>query len=77
MTSEHTKGNTEAFFQKHDYFGLNPKDVCLFEQHMLPCLTFKGKIILEKKYKVARAPSKQFRSYCEYRAKFTASILRL
>ena len=57
MTSEHTKGSTEAFFQKHNYFGLNASDVTLFEQQMLPCLNFEGKIILEKPHKLARAPS--------------------
>ena len=58
MTSEHTKGSTGGYFRKHNYFGLSPDNLVLFEQHMLPCLTFDGKIILEKPYKIARAPSK-------------------
>jgi len=56
MTSEHTKESTRQFFQKHDYFDLNPDNVSFFEQETLPCMTFDGKIILEKPFKVARAP---------------------
>ncbi|KAK2151369.1 hypothetical protein LSH36_366g06006 [Paralvinella palmiformis] len=56
MTSEHTQEATRQFFQKHDYFGLNPDDVTFFEQFTLPCMTFEGKIILETPYKLARAP---------------------
>lgn len=56
MTSEHTKEPTLEFFASHGYFGLNKEDLVVFEQGMLPCFTFDGKIILEKPYKVARAP---------------------
>ncbi len=58
MTSEHTKGSTLDFFNKQNFFGLDPDNVVLFEQHMLPCMTFEGKIILDKPHKVARAPGK-------------------
>ena len=58
MTSEHTKESTLAFFHKHNFFGLKSDDVILFEQHMLPALTLDGKIILEKPYKVHKAPGK-------------------
>ena len=58
MTSQHTKESTRQFFKKNDYFGLNPDNLILFEQNMLPCMTFEGKIILEKPYKVARAPGR-------------------
>ena len=30
----------------------------LFEQNMLPCVSFEGKIILDQKHKIARAPGK-------------------
>ena len=56
MTSEHTKESTLAFFHKHNFFGLKPDDVQMFEQHMLPALTLDGQIILEKPYKVHKAP---------------------
>ena len=48
MTSEHTKEPTIEFFEKHDYFGLDPSNVVVFEQNTLPCLEFDGKIILSE-----------------------------
>ena len=56
MTSEQTKGATEKFFKQHNYFGLHPEDIFIFEQSTLPCFDSSGKMILDEKYKVARAP---------------------
>ncbi len=56
MTSEHTKEPTNEFFKNHGYFGLSKDNIIVFEQSTLPCFAFDGKIILETKYKVARAP---------------------
>ena len=56
MTSEHTMDATKTFFEEHNYFGLHTEDVVFFEQHTFPCLTFDGKIILDQRNKVARAP---------------------
>lgn len=56
MTSEHTKESTRQFFDKNDYFGLEKDNVILFEQFMLPCLTKDGKVILDEKHKISKAP---------------------
>jgi UDP-N-acetylglucosamine/UDP-N-acetylgalactosamine diphosphorylase len=56
MTSEHTKEATRQFFESHNYFGLNSENVVLFQQCTLPCLTYEGKIILDSKFKISRAP---------------------
>jgi len=56
MTSEHTMGPTVDFFEEHNYFGMDPKNLKFFEQRMIPCFQNDGKIILETKSKVARAP---------------------
>ncbi len=59
MTSEHTMESTHAFFKQRNFFGLRPDDVRMFEQHMLPALTFDGKIFLEKPHKVHKAPGEE------------------
>jgi len=56
MTSEHTKGPTQEFFRSNDYFGLKEENLIVFEQGMLPCFTFDGKIILESTSRIAKAP---------------------
>ncbi|KAM7206733.1 Nucleotide-diphospho-sugar transferase [Rhypophila sp. PSN 637] len=56
MTSGPTRGPTEAYFKEHSYFGLDPANVFIFEQGVLPCISNEGKILLEAKGKVAVAP---------------------
>lgn len=59
MTSEFTLAPTEKFFQDNNYFGLRPSNIIMFEQRMIPVVTFDGKVILESKDKIAMAPGKQ------------------
>ncbi|XP_042365161.1 UDP-N-acetylhexosamine pyrophosphorylase-like protein 1 [Plectropomus leopardus] len=56
MTSEFTLAPTEKFFKENNYFGLEPSDIVLFEQRMIPAVTFDGKVILQDKGKIAMAP---------------------
>lgn len=56
MTSEFTLEPTAKFFKEHGFFQLDPDNVILFEQRMLPAVTFDGRAILEQKDKVAMAP---------------------
>ncbi|XP_023678878.1 UDP-N-acetylhexosamine pyrophosphorylase-like protein 1 isoform X2 [Paramormyrops kingsleyae] len=56
MTSEFTLEPTEKFFKENNYFNLDPSDVVMFEQRMIPAVTFDGKVILEGKGKIAMAP---------------------
>jgi UDP-N-acetylglucosamine/UDP-N-acetylgalactosamine diphosphorylase len=55
MTSEHTQEQTEKFLRVNNYFGLNPDNIILFEQHTLPALDFQGKILLDEKHKLTKA----------------------
>jgi len=56
MTSEHTGEPTERFFAENNYFGLDRKNVHFFEQNTMPCVDMDGKIILETKSSIAKAP---------------------
>jgi UDP-N-acetylglucosamine/UDP-N-acetylgalactosamine diphosphorylase len=56
MTSEATKEATRNYFAKYNFFGLKSENVVFFEQYTLPCLTHEGKIILDSKFKLSKAP---------------------
>jgi UDP-N-acetylglucosamine/UDP-N-acetylgalactosamine diphosphorylase len=56
MVSEQTLESTAAFFHAHDYFGLDKNDILFFEQGTLPCFFKDGRVILDAKHKISRAP---------------------
>ncbi len=58
MTSEFTLAPTEKFFKENNFFGLEPSNIIMFEQRMIPAVTFDGKVILQGKGKIAMAPGR-------------------
>lgn len=56
MTSGPTNATTKKYLEANNYFGLNKDDVKLFQQGLLPCFDFDGKILLENKHTIALAP---------------------
>ena len=46
LVSDTNHAATRACFESRAWFGLNPKQVCFFEQGMWPALDADGKIIL-------------------------------
>lgn len=56
MTSEHTMIPTKKYFAENDFFGLREQDIMMFEQGSLPCYDFDGKILLDQKHHLSKAP---------------------
>ncbi|KAI9033929.1 UDP-N-acetylglucosamine diphosphorylase [Phycomyces nitens] len=56
MTSGPTHHPTCEFFESNDFFGLDRSNVIFFEQGVVPCFTLEGKLMLERKDKLAIAP---------------------
>src|SRR5690606_30109098 len=56
MTSDINDAPTRAFFQKHDYFGYEPKDVFFFQQGMMPAFALDGRMLLAEKSSLALSP---------------------
>uniref|UniRef100_A0A8C8E0Z5 UDP-N-acetylglucosamine pyrophosphorylase 1, like 1 n=1 Tax=Oryzias sinensis TaxID=183150 RepID=A0A8C8E0Z5_9TELE len=56
MTSEFTLAPTKKFFEENHYFGLESANIIMFEQRMIPAVTFDGKVIMQSKGKIAMAP---------------------
>jgi len=57
MTSRSNHQTTIDFFEKHDYWGLDKKDVFFFMQEMIPAVDFDGKFLLETKYHLFESPN--------------------
>ncbi len=53
MTSEVNDEATRAFFDKHNYFGLDKNDVTFFAQGMMPAFGTDGKLLLAEKDSLA------------------------
>ncbi|GJQ84452.1 mmy [Trypoxylus dichotomus] len=56
MTSGPTIQQTTKFLVDNNYFQLNSNNIVIFEQGLLPCFDFDGKILLEDKGKISLAP---------------------
>lgn len=56
MTSENTHEMIQKYFEENKYFGLESENMSFFEQGTLPCLTKNGKLLLDQKNKISRAP---------------------
>ncbi len=57
MTSKYNHDVTQQFFAEHGFFGLDPADVIFFEQQMVPCLDFDGKLMLASPSSLAMNPN--------------------
>jgi len=56
MTSPLNYADTVEIFRSNDYYGLDEKDVFIFQQGVLPNFSFDGKILLADKGKIACSP---------------------
>lgn len=58
MTSPINDADTRAFFKKHSYFGLDPRQVMIFPQAMMPAVDMRsGKVLMEDKATIALSPN--------------------
>jgi UDP-N-acetylglucosamine/UDP-N-acetylgalactosamine diphosphorylase len=56
MTSPLNYQATKDIFEADNYYGLDPANVCIFQQGTLPNFTFDGHIILADKARIASSP---------------------
>jgi UDP-N-acetylglucosamine/UDP-N-acetylgalactosamine diphosphorylase len=56
MTSPLNHAETVNFFKSHDYFGLDPLQLSIFSQEMLPLLDANGCLFLENSHTIAEGP---------------------
>ena len=57
MVSDTNRAETEAYFQQHAFFGLDPADLKFFQQKMVPCVDANGKYMLDSKGVLAMNPN--------------------
>ena len=57
MTSCQNDRDTRQFFEEHNHFGLNKRDVFFFQQEMVPCLDLYGKLMLSSPSTLAMNPN--------------------
>ena len=57
MTSDATDAETRAAFEANDYYGLDPADVQIFQQDMVPAFDFEGRLILERPDRLFENPN--------------------
>eukprot|EP01057_Protomagalhaensia_wolfi_P000442 Protomagalhaensia_wolfi_Nauph_80__441@NODE_1245_length_1637_cov_7_714643_g958_i0_p1_GENE_NODE_1245_length_1637_cov_7_714643_g958_i0NODE_1245_length_1637_cov_7_714643_g958_i0_p1_ORF_typecomplete_len503_score98_72UDPGP/PF01704_18/1_4e84NTP_transf_3/PF12804_7/0_044IspD/PF01128_19/0_047NTP_transferase/PF00483_23/0_21_NODE_1245_length_1637_cov_7_714643_g958_i0571565 len=57
MVSHQNGEATQAYFKENDFFGLCPKDVCFFEQTVMPSFSEDGQVLLEGAGSVTRNPN--------------------
>ena len=56
MTSIQNDADTRAFFEEHDFFGLNCRHVHFFTQGLMPAVDISGKILMREKGRIAMSP---------------------
>ncbi|MBN2434194.1 MAG: UDPGP type 1 family protein [Spirochaetes bacterium] len=57
MTSHANHQQTKEHFEQNKYFGLDPENVFMFQQDMIPSLTTSGKLILASQNSLFRNPN--------------------
>ncbi|MGH0037706.1 MAG: UTP--glucose-1-phosphate uridylyltransferase [Myxococcota bacterium] len=57
MTSAATDAATRALFEEHACFGLDPGDVFIFAQDMVPAFDFDGRLVLESRDRIFESPN--------------------
>ncbi len=57
MTSESNDFISQTFFQSHQFFGLDPKQICFFSKKMLPVVDLNGKLLMDSPSNIVMSPN--------------------
>lgn len=57
MTSDATDGPTREAFEQASHFGIDPPDVRMFRQGMVPAFSFEGRMLLERPDRIFESPN--------------------